>query len=149
MKVTENDKKAYERMAAGVITAQGFLGKDTRDVPEIIQADSDEMARLGLTFEKAAEELARLKAEGAKGLGEQVTIDGNLLVKSGDARGVLPCPWDDGVFHKTSIEAENTKTGAKVIYSDLSIHLLGVHHFCQGRGSDFRLDPQTLKSLLG
>jgi len=149
MKITEIDRKAYERMKSGVITANGFLGRDSRPLSDLIQSDSEEMRRLGLDFEATADALERLKNEGAKGLGENITVDGHMLVKTGDARGVLPCPWDDGVFHKNSVEAENTVTKAKLIYSDLSIHLLREHHFCQGEGSDFRLDPETLKKLLG
>ena len=149
MKSTEIDKKAYERMMGGVITAKGFLGEDNRPLSELIQSDIEEMGRLGLEFEKTADTLERLKNEGAKGLGENITVDGHFLVKTGDVRGVLPCPWDDGVFHKNSVVAENKETGASLVYSDLSIHLLREHHFCQGEGSDFRLDPGTLKKLLG
>ncbi len=149
MKITEIDKKAFERMKSGVITANGFLGKDNRAVSELIQSDIEEMGRLGLDFGSTADALERLRNEGAKGLGESVTVDGHLLVKTGDARGVLPCPWDDGVFHKNSVEVENTVTKVKLVYSDLSIHLLRAHHFCQGEGSDFRLDPKILKKLLG
>lgn len=148
MKITEIDKKAYERMKSGVITANGFLGKDSCPLTEIIQADTENMRRLGLDFDETATTLERLKNEGAKGLGESVTVDGHLLVKTSDARGVLPCPWDDGVYHKNSIEVENTATKVRLVYSDLSIHLLRSHHFCQGEGSDFRLDPETMKKLL-
>ena len=64
----------------------------------------------------------------------------------GDARGVLPCPFDDGVFHKNSVTVE--RAGFRIVYSDLSIHMLERHHFCQGVGSDFRLDPVVLKHVL-
>jgi hypothetical protein len=35
-----------------------------------------------------------------------------------------------------------------LVYSELSIHLLKAHHFCQGRGSAFRLEPELLAKFL-
>jgi hypothetical protein len=33
-----------------------------------------------------------------------------------------------------------------LVYSELSIHLLKVHHFCQGLGSPFRLAPDSSRN---
>lgn len=146
MKMRAEDVAAAERMAAGVLTSAGFLGSDARPLSDIIQADEEQFRALGLDFEAAADALEVLARRGAEGMGEPITIDGTWLVKSDEARGKLPCPYADGIFHKNSVTVE--RGGVRIIYSDLSVHLLRVHHFCQGRGSPFRLDPAALKSIL-
>ncbi len=148
MKLSAKDIHAYERMKGGLITANGFLGTDARGLAEIIQKDSEAMEELGLTFEQAASALETLKDAGSKGLGEPTELPNGIVVQTGDARGVLPCPWDDGVFHKNSVVAENPANGGRLVYSDLSIHLLREHHFCQGRGSEFRLDPAEMAKFM-
>ncbi|HOX17061.1 MAG TPA: hypothetical protein PKW82_01275 [Spirochaetales bacterium] len=146
MKETEGFKEAHERMHPGHITAQGFLGADGRPLADIVARDEGEFRRLGLTFEGVAAELRRLRDEGRRGLGEPISV-GGAVVTVGDARGLLPCPWDDGTFHKDSVTVE--RGGTRVVYSDLSIHMLEKHHFCQGEGSAFRLDPGALKRIAG
>lgn len=156
MKLKPVDKEAFERMRPGVITAQGFLGIDIRPPEEIVMEDEQEFARLGLDFEAVSNRMEALRAEGEKGLGEPVTV-GTLLVQTGDARGMLPCPWNDGLYHKNAIsvrpaelaEAACVEGEDMLVFSDLSIHLLRVHHFCQGRGSPFRLEPELIAKLLG
>lgn len=148
MKNTQLEKDARERMKPGVITARGFLGRDERSLSDIIQADEEAFRRLGLEFDAVADRLEAWKEGGARGLGEPVTLEDRWLARTGDARGVLPCPWEDGVFHKNSVDVTDTKSGDLIIYSDLSIHLLRVHHFCQGLGSPFRLDPETLARMI-
>lgn len=148
MKDTVQHKDAYGRMKPGIITAQGFLGTDERPLAEIIQEDEEAFQRLGLVFEMVAARLEELRDAGGRGLGEPVTIEGKWLVMNGDARGVLPCPFDDGVHHKNGIMVKRLDSGESIVYSDLSLHLLRVHHFCQGKGSPFRLDPTVLARVL-
>jgi len=148
MKNTQAEKDAYEQMRPGVITAQGFLGNDQRSFADIVEADLEAWRRAGTDPDAAATFLERLRDLGQKGLGEPTGIDGRWVVTTGDARGVLPCPFHDGTFHKNSIEAVDEKTGKRIIYSDLSIHLLRAHRFCQGTGSPFRLDPETVASMM-
>lgn len=148
MKNTQAEKDAYEQMRPGVITAQGFLGNDQRSFADIVEADLEAWRRAGTDPDAAADFLERLRDLGQKGLGEPTGIDGRWVVTAGDARGVLPCPFHDGTFHKNSIEAFDEKTGKRIIYSDLSIHLLRAHRFCQGVGSSFRLDPETVAAMM-
>ena len=146
MKMQQNEKNAAERMLPGVITSAGFLGSDGRTLTDIIQQDEELFRSEGLEFEAVADELQRLERIGNKGLGEPTTVDGVWLVKSDEARGKLPCPFADGIFHKNSVIVE--RGGDRIVYSDLSIHLLRAHHFCQGKGSPFRLDAAVLKRIL-
>lgn len=148
MKPSIEERDARERMRPGHITALGFLGGDVRSLADIVESDAEELRRCGLDPEEVAAALERLRDEGQKGLGEPITVDGRWVVTAGDARGVLPCPWSDGVLHKNSVRVEDTRSGKVLTYSDLSIHLLRAHGFLQGRGSAFRLEPADLRAVL-
>ncbi len=149
MKNTQAEKDTRERMRPGHITAQGFLGRDDRGIADIVEADLEEFRRVGLEPGAVADFLERLRDLGQKGLGEPIGVDGRYVVTAGDARGVLPCPWNDGVYHKNSVSVRDEKSGGELVYSDLSIHLLREHGFCQGKGSAFRLDPETIAGIMG
>ncbi|GAB6276622.1 MAG: hypothetical protein SAMD01599839_11620 [Rectinema sp.] len=155
MKQSPADKQAFQKMIPGVITAAGFLGDDDRSPERIIEEDGIFFDELRLDFDTVADKLEELQHRGEAGLGEPITV-GKLLVQSGDARGMLPCPWGDGFFHKNAVSAspadvplESCVEGEDMlIYSELSVHMLRAHHFCQGRGSPFRLEPALIKRLL-
>lgn len=146
MKMNFDERIAYEKMQAGVLTSSGFLGQDKRPLSDIIEADEELFKALGLDFDQVADRLEELAREGAEGLGEPITVEGVYLVKSDEARGRLPCPFGDGFFHKNAVSVQ--KGDDAIIYSDLSVHLVRVHHFCQGQGSPFRLDPVVLNRML-
>lgn len=148
MKNTQREKEARERMKPGIITARGFLGQDGRSLADIVQADEEAFRRLGLDFDAVADRLEAWKEAGNRGLGEPITVGDRWLVRAGDARGVLPCPYKDGVFHKNSVDVRDETSGDSIVYSDLSIHLLRAHHFCQGLESPFRLEPEILARML-
>jgi hypothetical protein len=154
MKMSPELTKAQANMQPGVITSDGFLGEDDRPIVDIIQDDEEEMARLGLSFEESARKLRELMEEGRKGLGEPVTVEGRWLARVDEARGFLPSPFEDGIFRKVNAQVErldeNEKpTGDRIAYTQLSLHLMEAHHFLQGKGSAFRLDPGTIKRVLG
>ncbi len=152
MKMSPEYTKAQERMQPGVITSDGFLGDDTRPIVDIIAADEQTMTKLGLDFETMCSLMHRLIAEGRKGLGEPVTVQNSWVARVDEARGFLASPFDDGIFRKINVELElapNGKpTGEKILYSELSLHLIEKHHFFQGKGSPFRLDPVQAKKVL-
>ncbi len=135
-------------MTPGLITAEGFLGNDRRNLSTIIDEDALIMGRLGIDPVEVASRLHHFMDEGRKGLGEPVTVDEKWLVKSDEARGKLACPWEDGVFRKVNVTLERKDTGEKVFFTDLSIHLLEAHGFLEGRGSSFRLNLEILKHVL-
>lgn len=148
MKNTQAERDAYEQMKPGIITAQGFLGTDDRSLADIVEADNEAWRRAGTDPDTAVVFLETMRDRGQRGLGEPTGIDDRWVVTAGDARGVLPCPFHDGTFHKNSILVVDEKTGKRIVYSDLSIHLLSTHRFCQGRGSPFRLDPETVAEMM-
>lgn len=148
MKMTPAMRIAQDNMQPGVITEEGFLGNESIPIIDMIVRDEGEMINAGLSFEETADRLNYFLQEGQKGLGEPVTIDDKWLIRVVDPRGQLPCPFKDGFFHKLTAEITRKSTGEKLIATSLSIHLLSVHHFIEGYGSRFRLEPQVLKRVL-
>ncbi len=148
MKMTPAMKKAQENMAPGVIIAEGFLGEEKKTIKDMMVRDGAEMRKAGLSFDNVGDRLIYFMEEGRKGLGEPVTVDGKWLIRVVDPRGHLPCPFEDGIFRKMSAEIELKSSGEKILVTDLSIHLLKEHHFIEGEGSRFRLEPETVKRVL-
>ena len=145
MKMSPEYIHAQANMAPGEITAEGFLGTDQRLLADIIEADEEAMGSVNINFQQLGRRMQYLLNEGRKGLGDERTVD-QWLVQVSEARGFLPCPFEDGIFRK--LTATVTRQGVSLIYSDLSIHLAEKHHFLQGKGSPFRLEPQTIKDIL-
>jgi len=148
MKMTPELKKASENMAPGIITAEGFLGSDPRSLSTIIDEDAQLLSRLGLEPVEVADKLRYFMEEGRRGLGEPVTVDNDWLVKTDEARGFLACPWEDGIFRKVNVTVEKKNSGEKLFYTDLSVHLLEIHGFLEGRGAPFRMNPESIKKIL-
>lgn len=148
MKQTPNFSKAEEAMQPGVITADGFLGNDTRHLSDIISHDEEAFASLGLDFDALADLLQELLEKGQAGLGEPITVDGKWLVHTDDARGYLPTPFGGKVFHKINVRVQKSSGGPKLVYSELNIHMIRNQHFLEGRGSAFRMEPADIKEVL-
>ncbi len=152
MKMTEELKKAQANLVPGAIVEEGFLGHDRRPLADIIQHDEEAFAEHGLSWDAVAERLKYLLAEGEKGLGEPVTVEGKWRVFVYEARGQFACPWEDGLFHKDSVTVQRLENGHPVgdrlVFNQLCIHMLEKHHFLEGLGSSFRLHPAALRNVL-
>ncbi len=149
MKMSPEFARAARNMQPGEITADGFFGDDTRSLIDIIADDESFMASIGMEFDAAAERLEELLEEGRRGLGEPVTVQQNWIVKTDEARGVLPSPFEDGVFRKVNATITRVDDAtAFVRVTTLSLHLMRAHHFLQGRGAPFRIEPSTLARVL-
>jgi hypothetical protein len=141
--------RAQGRMAPGVITLDGFLGPDPRELIEILQDDDGVVHRLGLSHREVADALERLTHRAVEALGSPVR-DGVYELQAEESRGGLPCPFGHaGLFDKTVVEARRVDTGQTLTWSALHVHLIGEHGFYEGRGSVFRLEPAVLAKFLG
>ena len=150
MKQTVQMRKAQDQMSPGVITRDGFLGSDTRNLVDILVADDAEVRRLGVSHQAVAHRMIELRDAGARGLGEYIDAEGgHFEVRVDSVRGKLPCPFGDpGVFPKTNISVRNKKLDREIIYTDLHIHLIYAHGFYEGKGSPFRLEPKDAVQIL-
>lgn len=148
MKMTPNMRKAQENMAPGVITADGFLGDDKRPLQDIIVESEEQLRHVGIDIDTVVQILKDMMEEGRNGLGEPITVDEKWIVQTTEARGHLPCPFEDGIHRKITTVVRNIEKGESIMYSSISLHLLKKHHFLEGKGSPFRLEPALLKSVL-
>jgi hypothetical protein len=149
MKQTVQLARIQEKMKPGVITRDGFLGTDSRNLIDILVEDDETVKRMDLSHALIAQRMVDLRDAGHRGLGNFVSIEPHYEVKVDSVRGKLPCPFGDpGIFQKTNTTVINSKTGREVTYTDLHIHMIGSHGFYEGRGSPFRLEPVDLTETL-
>ena len=149
MKQTPDQARILARMAPGVLCREGFLGTDTRPLPEILDADNAAVDRLGTTHEALADALGDVLDKAKAGLGREVRVGGQLLAVWHEAMGRIPSPWPGaGTFPKGEVELTDTATGETLRVTPLSVHLIRRHGFYQGRGCRYRLDPAQLRRIL-
>jgi len=149
MKQTVQMKKIQEKMKAGVITRDGFLGNDRRNLIDILIEDDETVKRMNLTHQAIAQRMIDLRDEGMRGLGDFIHVEPHFEVRVDSVRGKLPCPFGDpGIFPKTNITVKNLEKNREIIYTDLHIHLVYAHGFYEGKDSVFRLEPKELVEAL-
>jgi hypothetical protein len=149
MKQTVQLSRIQEKMKPGIITRDGFLGTDTRNLIDMLVEDDETVKRMDLTHAAVAQRMIDLRDAGLRGLGNFVLVEPHFEVRVDSVRGKLPCPFGDpGIFQKTNTTVRNLKSGKEVTYTDLHIHMIGSHGFYEGIGSPFRLEPEILISVL-
>jgi hypothetical protein len=149
MKQTVQMKIIQEKLQPGVITRDGFLGSDRRNLVDILEDDEARVKRIKLTHRQIADRMIELRDVGMKGLGDFISVPPHYEIRVDSVRGKLPCPFvDPGILPKTNITVRNLKKNAEIIFTDLHIHLIGSHGFYEGKGSIFRLEPATLADIL-
>jgi hypothetical protein len=149
MKLSPDLARVQARMQPGVLSLHGFLGTDTRNLADILEADAREVARLGLTHRQIADRLQEFMAFGRDGLGTEVVHLADYRIRYQDARGRVLCPWGHpGLYEKGDVHLTRLSTDQSIVFTELQVHLIGEHGFYEGRGSPYRLDPAALKGLL-
>lgn len=149
MKQTEQMKEIQERMKPGVITLDGFLGADERNLIDILVEDDAEVKRFSLTHEKIAARMQELRDAGKEGLGDLVSVAPHFEVSVDIARGKLPCPFGHrGLIRKTIIKVKNMKKDRGITFTDMNIHMIEEHGFYQGKGSPYRQEVIDLVNIL-
>jgi hypothetical protein len=149
MKQTVQMKEIQEKMKPGVITRDGFLGSDGRNLVDILTEDDAEVKRLNLTHTQIAERMRELRNAGKKGLGDYISVAPHFEVRVDMVRGKLPCPFGHpGLIQKTNIQVRNLKKNLEITFTDMHIHMIGEHGFYEGKGSNFRLEVRDLIDIL-
>jgi hypothetical protein len=149
MKISPEDQRIMDRMVPGVLSREGFLGADTRPLSEIIDTDRSAVEALGVTHEQIAGKLRSVLEAAIGGMGRAVEVSDHLTAVWREAMGKIPSPWADGVFPKGEVELTDRRTGEKLLFTPLSVHLIARHGFYQGRGSRYRIDPATISRIFG
>jgi hypothetical protein len=145
MKQTPSEDRITLKMQPGAITLSGFLGNDDRHYHEIIEEDEKTLAALGTTADEIADRLEYFTGSSFDSFMGPILIEDRFEVETEVTRGKLPCPFSHpGIYRKTVTTLTNLKTGVTLRWSGLNIHLIRAHHFFEGKGSTFRLDPDVL-----
>lgn len=149
MKQTEQMKEIQEKMKPGVITLDGFLGPDDRNLIDILVEDDAEVKRLNLTHEGIAERMLELREAGKEGLGDIVSVAPHYEISVDIRRGKLACPFGHrGLIRKSMIQVRNLEKDREITYTDMNIHMIKEHGFYQGKESCFRLEISDLVDIL-
>jgi len=145
MKQTPEEAGVAARMAPGVLTQHGFLGRDLRSLPEILLDDEAEVEYLGTTHAELAARLREVLDAAMAGLGAPVLIADRLSAVYREAMGRIPCPWGHGrLLPKGEIDVADRLTGHAFRFTPLSVHMVAAHGFYEGHGSRYRLEPAVL-----
>jgi hypothetical protein len=127
----------------------GFLGHDERPLEEILQADQDTLARLGVTIKQIADRMSELTELGKQRFGAPVLIPPCLTVTSEEYKGRIDCPWPNCCrLDKRVTTLCRNDLQQCLRWTDLNIHMIDKHGFFEGRGSAFRLEPEDLVHFL-
>ena len=149
MKATPIETRIMNRMKPGVITLSGFLGSDPRNLFDIIAEDAKTLAFLEKDPDEIALRMQYFTDISWEASGEEVTVDDIFIVRTDVVRGKLPCPFAHvGIYRKAITTVFNTRLNIELRWTSLSIHLIKEHGFFEGKGSPFRLDPETLVKTL-
>lgn len=145
MKLSPTDKNIQDKMKAGILTADGFLGTDKRNFRDIIAEDM----KVVNTFERSLEDIATrmqyLMEKSFLSYDSSIIIDGKYEVEYNSYRGVLLSPFPKaGRFGKATIKVTNLKNNISVVWTPLLVHFIRDYGFFEGKGSKFRIEPETL-----
>ncbi|MFP4178764.1 MAG: hypothetical protein ACLFQW_00945 [Spirochaetaceae bacterium] len=149
MKQSPQLQQVQENMKPGVLTLNGFLGEDPRNLVEILEDDTAEVSRLKTTHADIASRMKYFRDRGEAGLGEFITVDGRFDVRVETVRGKIPSPFGGpGLYGKTNTTVRNRDKDRELTFTDINIHLIRDHGFYEGKGSPFRLEPAELVDVL-
>lgn len=149
MKQTPAYDQIQEQMRPGIITLDGFLGTDTRNLAEILADDEGRVQRRDKTHAQIAKRMQHFRDLGMCGLGEFMRIDEVFDVRVDSVRGLLPSPFGGpGMYGKVNTTVVNKQMGKQITFTDLHIHFIEDHGFYEGAGSPFRLEPEELIDIL-
>jgi len=122
-----------------------YLRGDDRPLFRILEDDKAEVTRLGMDLDTITDKMRRLFEEGRKGFGDPVVVDEVYEVAVFEYRGIIVSPWlDHHAAPKAVVDTRNLKTGRRLRFSLLSLHLIRNYSFFQGKGSPFRINPRSL-----
>jgi hypothetical protein len=149
MKQTADMQVIQEKMQPGKLTAEGFLGSDTRNLNAILLADQEAVNRMGTTHAEIADKMQSITDIGACMTEALIPMDQTFAVQVDEYMGAIPCPFSDHFnAAKRNTLLKNLTTGAAVHWTDLSMHMIREHGFYEGIGAYFRLDPEYLVPFL-
>ncbi len=150
MKRSPFEKEVMTSLGPSRFSGEGFLGTDARSPEEIASEDSGRLRKRGVTRESLATALKQAYQKARDAFGGEVVIRTGVTAVFHESMGRVPSPFPgEGVFEKGEAVVTERKTGARLIITQLSLHLIEKHGFFQGVGSRYRIDPDRAIDMLG
>ena len=145
MKQTPKEIQIQERLKPGIVTLEGFLGKDKRHYQEIIAEDQEKLKELQITKELIADRMQYFTDIALMNNDEEAIIDDIYNVQYLTERGKIVSPFmDKGLIAKGRITLHNKTNDLKVCWTPLNISMIRNHGFFEGKGAKHRLEPEIL-----
>ncbi len=149
MKQTPEEAKIQERLKPGVVTLDGFLGRDNRHYHDIVSEDLEIVKSYDKTKEELADKMQELTDRAFEYADDEVTLDEIYRVRYQTERGKIVSPFmDKGLHAKGVITLHNLNNGLKVAWTPLHIDMIRRHGFFEGKGAKHRIDPSKLIKAL-
>ncbi len=149
MKLSPTEKVIQEKMKAGVLTYEGFLGNDKRNYLDIIADDKKIINSFDKSLQEIAEKMKYLMEKSFQSYDGSIVIDKKFEVEYTSFRGILISPFPGaGKFGKAIIRVTNLENNKSVMWTPLHVHFIKDYGFFEGQGSKFRIDPQLLYQVL-
>jgi hypothetical protein len=132
------------------MSAEGFMGKDTRTLEQIIADDKKEMKRIGVSKKALVKALKEVYEKARAALGAEVEVRPGVRAVFHESMGRIPSPFSaDGLFEKGEAVVTHRQTRKTIIISRLALSLIEKHDFFQGKGSRYRIDPGEAAEMFG
>ncbi len=145
MKQTPTEKLIQERLKAGVVTLDGFLGNDKRHYHDIIAEDHITLLNLGKTKEEIADRMQELTDIAFQFGDEEGVVEGNFKIQYQTERGKLVSPFmDRKLYRKGIIRLTNLTNDISVAWTPLNIDMIRNYGFFEGKGAKHRIEPELL-----
>ena len=149
MKKTKEQRNLDDVLRAPGFVANNFMGHDARSYEDVIRADLVVISEAGRTLSELVVRMKEITARARLGMEMMVDIDEKLEARVVEARGKIPCPWPHaGQYSKHLVVVQRKDTGATIQWTELNLHLIEAHHFFEGEGALFRLDPKKLMAII-
>jgi hypothetical protein len=144
-----NNRTLTDVFGPSKFSKDGFLGTDTRSPEEIIKADRETLAGLGLDNKELAGALRGAYGAAERALGNPAEIAPGVIAVHYEARGRIPSPFpEDGTFQKGEAVVSEKSSSVSFCITPLSISLIDEHGFFQGKGSPYRIEPDAAARVL-
>ncbi|HDP68999.1 MAG TPA: hypothetical protein ENN20_10980 [Candidatus Marinimicrobia bacterium] len=149
MKESPQTRFLQSNLQASKFSAGGFLGNDQRPIDEIIADDLRQLEEIGRTVGEVVQLLKNAYEKIRSGLGNDVELSNGVTGRFYESMGRIPSPFrGDGVFEKGEAVVTDENSGDSLIITKLGIHLIEKHHFFQGVGCRYRIEPQQVFQIL-
>ncbi len=149
MKISSQECEINANFGPSKFSRKGFVGDGSLSIDELVAFDKRRMRFLGVTSDKIAIELELVYVKTQKSFGSRVEIRPGLFSTFFEARGSIPSPFrGHGVFDKGESLLIDRITGTQIVITKLGIAMIKSYSFFQSSNSRYRIDPETVVSLL-